>query len=138
MKSITEGLIAWLESFNPEDGKAMTSINTDVQPAKPNSFSVAKEPMENVRTFISGKSIVTGHYTLMARFPSTSEADRKRNAKWGEMIDTWVRAQSVARNYPDIGAKVLSVRISTPFYLGETDNQIGLYQLTISIQYEKE
>ena len=81
----------------------------------------------------------TEHYTLHARLASQNNADRMDNGAFGELLESWVYEQKEARNYPVIeSGKVKKVDITTPFYVGKTETDNSVYQLTLSITYVKE
>ena len=137
--TISQGVIKWLETFKPEEYWEMKGISTDVQPAKVNSYSLVKEPIVNKRTSITGTVRATAHYTLMARLDSQMDAERVDNNTWGELLEEWVAEKNKKKELPEIeGVTVQSVAVTTPFYLGESEANESVYQLTISITYVKE
>lgn len=138
--TVSEAVIKWLESFDPEEYRKMKQIDTDIQSAKVDSYSLVKEPVRNEKTYITGKKVITEHYTLQARLSSQSNTDRIENNGFGESLEDWVARQNRARNFPQIpDAVVQSVGITTPFYLGRIDtNNSSVYQLTVAVKYEKE
>lgn len=140
MTTVSNAIIAWLKTFNPVDYGKMKSIETDILPAKAESYSLAKEPIINKRTSITGKVTATEHYTLMARLPSQTPGDRRGNVEWGELLESWVADQNRSGNFPAVcGAVVRSVSVTTPFCIGNmAGTSDSVYQLTISIKYEKE
>lgn len=142
MKSVSKSIIEWLEQFQGRgDGEnhGMKNISTDILPARTVSYSLAKEPVINKKTYISGKKVFKEHYCLMARLDSQETAAREINAEWGECLERWVRKQNKSGNYPRIeGAKVRELDITTPFYMGRTDTNNSVYQMTLMIKYETE
>ena len=134
--TVSQSVIEWLMLFDVEKLK---SINTDIRPAKVNSYALIKEPVVNVKKFISGTQIVTEHYVLMALLDSQENADRKENSEFGEQLEQWISDKCKNKEFPEIdSAKVESVEVTTPFYLGsdESTNE-SMYQLSISIKYRK-
>ena len=134
--TVSQSVIEWLKQFDAEKIKA---INTDIRPAKVNSYALIKEPIVNVRTFISGTKVITEHYALMALLDSQDNTDRKENTAWGEQLERWIADKNKAKEFPNIAdATVESVDVTTPFYLGskESTNE-SMYQLSISIKYRK-
>ena len=131
--TVSQSVIAWLNKFEEKN------VNTDIQPAKVNSYSLIKEPIINKKTFISGRVRATEHYTLMARLESQMDSSRVENSAWGEKLEEWVRDMCKKKDLPIVdGATVQSVNVTTPFYLGKSETNGSVYQLTISITYEKE
>ena len=134
--TVSQSVIEWLKQFDAEKIKA---INTDIRPAKVNSYALIKEPIVNVRTFISGTKVITEHYVLMALLDSQDNTDRKENTAWGEQLEQWIADKCKTKEFPKIAdAVVESVDVTTPFYLGskESTNE-SMYQLSISIKYRK-
>lgn len=139
MTTVSNAIIAWLKTFNPADYGKMKYIETDILPAKVESYSLAKEPIVNRKTSISGKVTATEHYTLMARLPSQTSGDLRENVEWGELLEGWVTDQNRNGNFPAVrDAVVRSVSVTTPFCIGSVaGTSDSVYQLTISIKYER-
>ena len=139
MKTISESVIAWLKTFNPKEYWKMKRVETGVLPADVDSYALVKEPIVNKKTSISGKVTATEHYTLHARLASQNNTYRIDNGAFGELLESWVYEQKEARNYPVIeSGKVKKVDVTTPFYVGKTETNNSVYQLTLSITYVKE
>lgn len=137
--TVSEAIIQWLMGFNPADYWRMKKIDTEQQGAGVDSYSLVKEPVQNVKKFLSGKKIYTGHYTIQARLSSGTEADRIDNNGFGEALENWVGEKDFKGEYPELtDAVVKGVNVTTPFYVGRTDNNSAVYQMTIAIKYEKE
>ena len=128
--TVSEAVINWLMTFEPGKCSKMKNIHTDMQPAEVDAYSLVKEPIQNVKTFVTGKKVFTDHYMIRARLSSYEDA---------EMLEEWVREQDRNKNFPQIaGYNVKYIRTTTPFHVGRTENNNSLYQMTISIQYMKE
>lgn len=139
MKTVSESVIEWLKIFNPKEYWKMKRIETGILPADVDSYALVKEPIVNKMTSISGKVTATEHYTLHARLTSQNNTDRIDNGAFGELLEAWVYEQKQSRNYSLIeSGKVKSVDVTTPFYVGKTETNNSVYQLTISITYVKE
>lgn len=139
MKTVSESVISWLKTFDPKEYWRMKRIETGILPADVDSYALVKEPIVNKKTSVSGKVTATEHYTLHARLSSQNNNDRIDNGAFGELLESWVLEQKQIRNYPEIeSAKVKNVDVTTPFYIGKTDTDNSVYQLTISITYVKE
>ena len=128
--TVSEAVINWLMTFEPGKCSKMKNIHTDMQPAEVDAYSLVKEPIQNVKTFVTGKKVFTDHYMIRARLSSYEDV---------EMLEEWVREQDRNKNFPQIaGYNVKYIRTTTPFHVGRTENNNSLYQMTISIQYMKE
>lgn len=137
--TVSGAIIEWLKKFNPEDYWSMQKIDTDMQGPKVQTYSLVKEPVQNVKTYVSGKKVYTGHYMIQARLASNADADRMDNIGFGEALEAYVEAQNKAGNYPAIpGAIIKDIGVTTPFYMGRTGVNDSIYQMTIAIKYEKE
>lgn len=137
--TISEAIIAWLKQFNPAEYWGMNKIDTELQSAQVDSYSLVKAPTQSVKAYISGKKEYTDHYTIQARLSSQTDAERIDNNGFGEALENWVREKNLEKEYPFLtGASVKSVDITTPFYVGRTESNNFVYQMTIAIKYEKE
>lgn len=137
--TVSEAVIQWLMGFDPSEYQRMKKIHTDMQPAGVDAYSLVKEPVQDVKTFISGKQVFTDHYMIRARLSNHEDMDRIENNGFGEALEEWVREQDRNKNFPQIaGRSVKYIRTTTPFHVGMTENNNSIYQMTISIQYVKE
>ena len=137
--TVSESIINWLMEFDQEEYWKMKKIDTDMQGAKVDEYSLAREPIQNVKAYISGKKIYTDHYTFQARLANTTDADRIDNNGFGEALEGWVREKDMRGEFPVLeGGKVRSIDITTPFYAGRASDNSFVYQMTIAIKYEKE
>lgn len=136
--TVSEAIIKWLKTFDPVEYQKMNRIDTDIQSAEVESYSLIKEPVQNIKRYLSGKQEITDHYVLMARLATNSNPDRIENNGFGEALEEWVKEQDENRSYPEIGMKTQSISVTTPFYIGKTETNNSLYQLTIAIKYIKE
>ena len=82
--TVSEAIIKWLQEFDPEEYWKMNSIDTEMQSSKPDSYSLVKAPVQNVKTYISGRKVYTDHYTIQARLSNQTNADRIDNNGFGE------------------------------------------------------
>ncbi len=134
--TVSESVIRWLKGF---DADRLATVSTDMQTAEVKSYSLIKEPQQNVQHFLSGRKIVTDYFTLMARLSNRTDAARVGNSGFGEALEKWIDAQNRAGKYPVVeDAVVQEISVTTPFYVGQTQEHENLYQLTIAIRYMKE
>ena len=137
--TVAESIINWLYGFNSEEYWNMPKIDTDLQGAKVDSFSLVREPIQNVKSYLSGKKVYTEHYMVRARLSTCLDIERVENLGFGEALEKYVRTKNLVEKYPDIpDANVHSIEVSTPFYLGVAEDNNSIYQMTIAIKYEKE
>ncbi len=134
--TVSESIIKWLKTFDSEEG---LKIDTEQQSSKVDSYSLVRAPVQNVKNYLSGKKVYTDHYTFQARLATQTDPDRIDNNAFGEALEDWVKKKDALGEYPVItGAKVQSVGVTTPFYVGKTGDNSNVYQMTIAIKYEKE
>ena len=134
--TVSEEIIRWLKQF---DNRKLKTIDTDIQGTENYSYSLVKEPIQNVKSYLTGKKVYTDHYMIQARLPIRYNTDRVKNNAFGELLEDWVKEQNRIGNYPEIkDAKVQEIGITTPFYIGKTNTDNSVYQMTIAIKYEKE
>lgn len=130
--TVSESIIKWLGEFD------MEGISTDIQKADV-GYSLAKEPIRNTKAYLSGRKENTEHYTIRARLPSQTDADRIANNSFGENLSGWVEERNMREQFPLIdGASVQDIRVTTPFYMGATSTNDRIYEMTIAIKYVKE
>lgn len=136
--TVSEAVIKWLKSFSTEEYWKMKHIDTDLMHGNVD-YALIKEPVRNVKAYLSGKKIITDHYMILARLPSNSNTDCIDNSGFGEALEEWVSMQNRKKNYPVIpGVKVTQVGVTSPFVAGKNETNNILYQMTVAIKYEME
>lgn len=136
--TVSESIIKWLKTFNPEEYWKMKHIDTDLMHGDVD-YALVKEPVQNVKTYLSGKKVITDHYMIAARLPNNTNDDCIDNSGFGEALESWVTEQTGKKVFPEIeDAVVQKVDITTPFYMGKTENNKSIYQMTVGITYVKE
>lgn len=132
---VSEAIIRWLKEFNPENLWAMQKINTDVMHNNVD-YVLVKEPVRNVKTFISGTQVITEHYQFQARLPMVSDSESVENSEWLETLTEWIDERDKNGEYPKLQSNtVQAIGISSPFYVGRTESRKAVYQMTIFIRY---
>lgn len=136
--TVSSAIIKWLKTFNPEEYWRMKRIDTDLMHGDVD-YALVKEPVRNVKSYLSGKKIITDHYMIVARLPSTTNDDCIDNSGFGEALEDWVVKQDKDKIFPQIpDATVLQISVTTLFYMGKTETNKSIYQMTVAIKYEKE
>lgn len=101
-------------------------------------FALVKEPMTNVRKYISGVEIHKDYYQFVVRLDTQTDKSCIENGSWMEQLTDWIEDRNRNRNFPDIqGGTVKTVGVSSPFFMGENGQNEALYQMTIFIEYKK-
>lgn len=136
--TVSDAIIKWLKSFNSEEYWKMKHIDTDLMHGDVD-YAVIKEPVRNVKTYLSGKKIVTEHYMIAARLASNSNDDCMDNNGFGGALEEWVESQNSNKELPVIdGAVTQKVTVTTPFCIAKTETNNSIYQMTVGITYVKE
>ena len=84
--TVVESIIKWFASFNIND------IDTDALGGQSASYGIAKEPVQNVKTYISGRKVYTDYYEFLARLDSKTDAERNNNHVFMEKLSEWIYA----------------------------------------------
>ncbi|MCM1232344.1 MAG: hypothetical protein NC489_19660 [Ruminococcus flavefaciens] len=130
--TVSEAVIDWLKTFG-----GLGRIDTELMHGNVD-YALVKEPVRNVMESITGDQTVTEHYTLQARMPNSTDMDSAENGVFMEALEQWVEACNDRREYPAIpNGTVTAVGVTTPFYVGRTTQDNSIYQMTISVVYEK-
>lgn len=133
--TVSEAIIKWLKLFNPTEYWKMKHIDTDLMHGDID-YALIKEPVRNVKTYLSGTKVITEHYMLAARLPTNTNTSCMDNIGFGEALEQWVGEQTCNKVFPDIpDAKVQKVEVTTPFYKGRTETNNSIYQMTVGITY---
>lgn len=135
--TVSEAIIKWLKTFGAEDYRTMHQIDTDLMHGDVD-YSLVKEPVTNVKKWITGAEIHKDHYQMRARLDTLTNADCIDNSAWMETLEDWISSQDRAGNFPKLeNATVRKTGVSTPFYIGSTKDNKAIYQMTIYIEYMK-
>ena len=137
--TVSQAIIQWLKTFVPEDARKIKHIDTDLMHGDVN-YSLVKEPTTEIRRFLTGSEMHKEYYQIRVRLNSLTNTDCVDNGAYMEALTAWVDAQDKAKNFPDLGAPgitVKSIRVSSSFYLGATQDNKAVYMMTICIEYFK-
>ncbi len=136
--TVSEAIIKWLKMFSLEEYQKMKHIDTDLMHGDIN-YALIKEPIRNVKTYLSGTKVITERYMLAVRLPASTNTDCMENNGFGEALEQWVEEQTCNRVFPEIpNAKVQKVEVTTPFFMDKTETNNSIYQMTVGITYVKE
>jgi len=135
--TVSEAIIAWLKTFNPEEYWKMKQIDTDFMHGNVD-YALVKEPITNVKKFISGTEIHTDHYQICARLPAQTNTDAVDNGAWFEALTEWISEQNRNKVFPELqGFIAQQIGVSTSFSAGKNGAGEALYTMTIFIKYMK-
>lgn len=136
--TVSENVKNWLKTFYSEEHGKNQKIATDVLGVEIDDCVLIKEPVKNVKSYVSGRKVFTEHYQFNVRLSSDLNSERIENIRFGESMEKWVEEQRKKKNYPEIeNAETKDISITTPFYMGATKEGNSVYQLSFSITYER-
>lgn len=115
-------------------------INTEILGNELGALSLSKMPDNVIIHFIGGSELRTEYYMFFVRKAVQIEHDRISNDEFLENLENWVWQKNKERDYPVIDEKRIcqGVAVSSSYYLFESDEEKGIYTLTIEIKYRKE
>ena len=135
--TVSESIIAWLKTFNPKEYWKMEHIDTDFMHGNMD-YALMKEPVVNVKRFISGTEIRTEHYQIGARLSAQTNDEAVDNGAWMEALAEWIAEQNSKKQFPNLpDVTVQQIGVSTPYSAGKNEAGEALYRLTIFIKYMK-
>lgn len=103
-------------------------------------YGLYRSPSRDIQRRVDGSSVITEYFQFYASQKSISEAERKEDEEWLEAFVYWVDDYPIFNEYPEIDDNRIVSEIKangspTPF---RDDDQGILYQIAISITYERE
>lgn len=133
--TISESLVKWILSL-PIDIR----IETDSVGAGSDRFGLYRMPQRNVENHIDGGQVITEYYQLLCRQSSKTNTDRKSTDKWLEDFIYTVDDEAYYGDLPKLGKnrRCLNVEATGSPYVMAADTDTNLYQIQLSITYERE
>lgn len=103
-------------------------------------YGLFKSPSRERKERIDGSYEITEHYQFIARLDSNSDTERKESDELLEDLTYKVDDYKYEYDYPaiDKNRKVTDISVTGCPYPAETANIGTLYQMSISITYERE
>lgn len=137
--TISESIIEWLRGYSGGI-EATDKITVDQLAAQDETYGVFKAPGDIVTPYIGGAQDVTAYYLFVCRQPSQTDAMRISNQGWMEGLESWIRAQNIARNLPILEGKkhCWGISIANSYTLQEQDDDGTVYQFSVAINYTEE
>lgn len=126
--TVSTALIEWLKGYE------QIKIDTDRQSDRPVTYALAKEPIVNIKRYLSGKREVTENYLFTARLESQENTERIDNGTWFEGLERWVEEQYNIGSLPNVEG-VRKVGVTSSFYVGVADAHTSIYQVGLEIIY---
>ena len=130
-----KGIVEWFEACPLIENAG--SIDVNQLPAELQALGIYKQPTRTVTELIDGGSIVTETYYLLFQQPAQLIDERIDTDEYLEQVENWVEAQEMAEAYPQIGYEVYEISVADTFYMMSRDETEAVYQLAISIKYER-
>lgn len=133
--TISDSIINWLNGFTSEYWN-IDKIDTDMQSDSSLTYALTKEPIKNVKRYVSGREEHTEYYQFSARLDSQTNSDRKDNGGWLEALEKWISDKNKSEDFPTLASGIVThIGVSSTFYLGTTSENTSVYSLTIEISY---
>lgn len=132
---ITTGLLEWFKGCELIEALEFVDVN-QLQP-EIEALGLYKQPSRTTEELIDGTTLITDVYYLLFKQPSQLKRERLENDEYLENVENWVEGQEWEENYPDIGYQVHEITVTSTFYMMESEENENIYQLAISITYEK-
>lgn len=122
--------------------KQYDGIELDTNHVKDGSdqYGLFRSPGRNIKNFIVGGYEITENYQFLARQSAVSDASRKKADEWLEDLTYWADDLGIIYEFPPIdkNRRVTGLSITGNPYPMESDNREILYQMSLSITYERE
>ena len=131
-----KGIVEWFETCPLVEEAGYVDVN-QLNP-ETEALGIYKQPAVTVEELMDGSKLITENYYLLFRRAAQLKEDRFDNEDYLDDVEDWFEEQLYQENYPDIGFRVHDIAMSNAFYMLERDSEDAVYQLTISIQYERE
>lgn len=115
-------------------------IDTNHMQDGSDQYGLFKSPSRNKNDFNDGSYEVTEFYQFLARFDSVSDAERKESDELLEDLTYKFDDYKLEYDYPEIdkGRRVTDISVTgNPYPMEAKDREI-LYQMSLSITYERE
>ena len=131
-----KGIIEWFETCPLVETAGYVDVNQLNPEAE--ALGMYKQPAVTVQELADGSKLITENYYLLFRRAAQLKEERFDNEDYLDAVEDWFEKQLYAENYPQIGFRVHDMAMSNALYMLERDSEEAVYQLTISIQYERE
>lgn len=115
------------------------SIETNHIKDGSDKYGLFKSPSRDVKELIDGSCEITEHYQFVARQETNSESERKETDEWLEDLAYWADDLGHIYKFPEIDGnrRVTGFSITGNPYPMEADSRETLYQMALSITYER-
>ena len=132
--TIIEGIVDWLKDY-PID---FIDIKVDQLDGEQDSYGAFKLPNATVTKYIDGSQDVNEYYMFAVRKPTALDFQRITNTDWMEKLEKWIEKQNEERNLPAVtNVNIYNIAVASTFYMSESSEEDGVYQLSLEIQYER-
>lgn len=132
--TIIEGIIDWLQDSQVD----FVDIKVDQLDGTQESYGAFKLPNSNVTKYIDGTQDIEEYYMFAIRKPTSEDFQRINNNDWLEKLEKWIETQNEERNLPIVtDVNIYNIEVTSPFYMSESSEEDGVYQLSLMVQYER-
>jgi len=60
--TVSQSIILWLKTFDSTT-RPLDTIDPDIQSAVDSTYSLIKTPVQNIKSYLSGRKVITDRYT---------------------------------------------------------------------------
>ena len=115
-------------------------IDTNHMQDGSDQYGLFKSPSRNKKDFNDGSYEITEFYQFLARFDSVSDTERKESDELLEDLTYELDDYKLMYDYPQIdkGRRVTDISVTGSPYPMEAKDKGILYQMSLSITYERE
>lgn len=115
-------------------------IDTNHMQDGSDQYGLFKSPSRNKKDFNDGSYEITEFYQFLARFDSVSDTERKESDELLEDLTYELDDYKLKYEYPEIdkGRRVTDISVTGNPYPMEAKDRGILYQMSLSITYERE
>lgn len=103
-------------------------------------YGLFKSPARDLTRNVDGSTTVTEYFEFLAAQRSVSDTERKEDDEWLEAFTYWMDDYPIKYKYPELdgGRSVTDIRATGSTTPITDDNKRILYQMLLSITYERE
>lgn len=115
-------------------------IDTNHMEKGSDQYGLFKSPSRDIEEYNDSSYKVTEYYQFLARQSACSKTERKEADEWLEDLTYWLDDFPVNYDFPalDKGRRVIGMSITGSPYPMESRDKDTLYQILLSITYERE
>lgn len=135
--TISDGLIAFLWSFQDENGLSIENVLMDIVEGHPDVLSVSPSSDNTIKHYLNGDEIKEANFQVFLKAYTRENYDRIQNTRLLDKMKDWINRQNKMKHFPEIGENKTCQKIEAAnamMYENNTSGE-GLYLLQVKITY---